>query len=93
VLNSETVIKTVLKVASYTYGPLLGLFAFGLFSKLRVRDRWVPLFCCVAPLICFVVEKNSEYWFKGYKLGFELLILNGFLTAAGLWTIRRPAVA
>ena len=92
-LNSETVIKTVLKVASYTYGPLLGLFAFGLFSKLRVRDRWVPLFCCVAPLICFVVEKNSESWFKGYKLGFELLILNGFLTAAGLWTIRRPATA
>jgi len=92
-VNSETVIKTVLKVASYTYGPLLGLFAFGLFSKLRVRDHWVPLFCCVAPLICFVVEKNSESWFKGYKLGFELLILNGLLTAAGLWTIRRPATA
>ena len=90
-LNNETVIKTVLKIASYTYGPLLGLFAFGLFSKLRVRDRWVPAFCCAAPLLCFVIERNSETWFRGYKLGFELLLLNGLFTAFGLWLIRKPS--
>ena len=89
-LNSKAVIDAIFTLASYTYGPLLGLFAFGLFAKLTVRDAWVPLICCVSPLICFVIQGNSAQWLNGYKMGFELLMLNGLLTFVGLWLIRRP---
>lgn len=87
-INSKAIIDAIFTLASYTYGPLLGLFAFGLFAKARAQDRWVPVVCCVAPLICFILQQNSDAWFHGYKLGFELLILNGLLTFAGLWLIR-----
>ena len=92
-LNSKAVIDTIFTLASYTYGPLLGLFAFGLFAKLSVRDGWVPLICCASPLICFVIQTNSVRWLNGYKLGFELLMLNGLLTFIGLWLIRKPTAA
>ena len=82
------IIDAIFTLASYTYGPLLGLFAFGLFAKAKANDRWVPLVCCVSPLICFVLQRNSAAWFHGYKIGFELLILNGLLTFIGLWLIR-----
>ena len=84
----ESLVYTVLDLATYTYGPLLGLFAFGLASRRGVRDRWVPLICLAAPLLCWLVKANSAPWFGGYKLGFELLILNGALTAAGLCLLR-----
>ena len=83
----ESLVYTVLDLATYTYGPLLGLFAFGLANRRAVRDRWVPLVCLAAPLLCWMVKANSARWFGGYKLGFELLILNGALTAAGLWLL------
>lgn len=89
-LNSKAVIDAIFTLASYTYGPLLGLFAFGLFAKLSVRDGWVPLICCASPLICFVIQTNSVRWLNGYKMGFELLMLNGLLTFIGLWLIRKP---
>jgi Na+/proline symporter len=92
-VNSKAIIDAIFTLASYTYGPLLGLFAFGLFTKRAVRDAWAPVVCAVAPLLCFVLQRNSEAWFGGYKLGFELLILNGLLTGAGLWLIRQPAAA
>jgi hypothetical protein len=74
-------------VASYTYGPLLGLYFFGLYTKRVVRDRWVPLVCILSPLICLVLSLNSEEWFCGYKMGYELLLYNGGITAVGLWII------
>jgi Na+/proline symporter len=92
-LNSKAIIDAIFTLASYTYGPLLGLFAFGLFHQAKAQDRWVPLVCCVAPLLCFVLQTNSAAWFHGYKLGFELLILNGLLTFVGLWLIRSKATA
>jgi SSS family transporter len=92
-LHSKAIIDAIFTLASYTYGPLLGLFAFGLFARGAVRDRWVPLVCCVAPAVCFVLQQNSAAWFHGYKLGFELLILNGLLTCAGLWLIRARSPA
>jgi len=92
-LNNDSVINTVLKVAGYSYGPLLGLFAFGLLLKGAVRDHWTPLVCCAAPLLCFVLQQNSDRWLRDYKIGFELLVLNGFLTFLGLWLIRKPAQA
>lgn len=88
-VNNEAVINAIFTVAGYTYGPLLGLFAFGLFSRLRVRDVWVPFVCCLAPVVCYVLNANSVTWFHGYQFGFELLILNGLLTFLGLWLIRR----
>ncbi len=92
-LNSKAIIDAIFTLASYTYGPLLGLFAFGLFSKGKAQDRWVPIVCCVSPLLCFVLQQNSAAWFHGYKLGFELLILNGLLTCLGLWLIRAKSPA
>ncbi len=79
----ESVIKELFVAAGYTYGPLLGLYAFGLFSKLGVKDKWVPLVAVIAPVICYVIKDNSEAWFN-YKFGFELLIVNGLLTFTGL---------
>jgi Na+/proline symporter len=87
-LNKEAVINAVFTLASYTYGPLLGLFAFGLFTGRRVKDAWVPLICLISPVICYVLNANSAEWLHGYKFGFELLILNGVLTALGLWLVR-----
>jgi len=90
-INSKAIIDAIFTLASYTYGPLLGLFAFGLFAKAKSNDRLVPLVCCASPLICFVLQQNSTAWFHGYRMGFELLILNGLLTFVGLWLIRKDA--
>ena len=87
------VIDAIFILASYTYGPLLGLFAFGLFAKSAANDRLVPAVCILSPLICFILQKNSAAWFHGYKIGFELLILNGLLTFLGLWLIRLKSLA
>ena len=89
VLNSDAIINAIFKLAGYTYGPLLGLFAFGLFNRRRVNDRLAPAICVASPLVCYLLDENSVAWFGGYKFGFELLMLNGLLTAAGLFLISR----
>ncbi|MDZ4750404.1 MAG: sodium:solute symporter [Flavobacteriales bacterium] len=86
-LNNDAIINTILAIAGYTYGPLLGLFAFGLFTKRNVRDKIVPVVCLIAPIICYVLSSNSAVWFNGYLFGFELLLLNGILTYFGLYMI------
>lgn len=88
-INDESVISAVFTVAGYTYGPLLGLYAFGLFTKWNVKDRFVPLVCIISPVICYFLSQYSAILFNGYKLGFELLILNGALTFAGLLLLRK----
>lgn len=87
-LNRDAVIYELFKVAGYTYGPLLGLYAFGLFTKLKVHDKFVPLICLLSPVICFMLDYNSKEWLFGYKFGFELLILNGLITFVGLGLLR-----
>ena len=89
-LNSKAIIDAIFTLATYTYGPLLGLFAFGLFARSALRDQLVPIVCVAAPLICLVLQRNSAEWFGGYRIGFELLMLNGLLTFLGLWLIRKP---
>jgi hypothetical protein len=74
-------------VAGYTYGPLLGLFSFGLFTKLQVRAKLVPVVCVLAPMLSYFISSNSEKWLDGYKIGFEILIINGLLTVLGLFLI------
>ncbi|MEO1448665.1 MAG: sodium:solute symporter, partial [Bacteroidota bacterium] len=86
-LNDDAVIWAIFKAAGYTYGPLLGLYAFGLFSEFKVRDRMIPWVCGVAPLLTYLIQWGSPQWF-GYTFGFEVLILNGLLTVIGLWLVR-----
>jgi Na+/proline symporter len=90
-VNDESVISAVFRVAGYTYGPLLGLYAFGLFTKLKVRDKLVPIICLTSPVLTYIINANSEAWLGGYKFGFELLILNGALTFIGLLLISKKS--
>lgn len=84
---SSAVIALVLKIANYTYGPLLGLFAFGILTRRSVRGRWVPVVAVLAPILCAVFENRAPVWWEGYRMGNELLILNGALTFLGLWAV------
>lgn len=83
-LNNSSVIDAVYVLASYTYGPILGMFAFGILVRRRVRDRWVPLVAVLSPALCYVLASHSEQWFGGYKFSYELLILNAAFTFLGL---------
>jgi SSS family transporter len=90
-INERSLIDAVLGIATYTYGPLLGIFAFGIFTTRRVRDKIVPVICVLAPAICYVLSSNSKEWFDGYRIGLELLLINGLLTYLGLLAISSPA--
>ncbi len=89
---SESIINTVYKVAGYTYGPLLGLFAFGLFTKMPVRDRYVPYVAVLSPILSFALAKLSPIIFNGYEIGFEILIINGAITFLGLLSLSKKRV-
>ena len=84
ILNDDSVIQTVYKVASYTYGPLLGMFCFGMFTKLDIRDRWLPVAAIAAPVLTWIVDVNSQAWFNGYTFSHERLLLNAGLTFIGM---------
>ncbi len=88
-INDNSMIGLILKMAGFTYGPLLGLFAFGIFTKFKVQDRLVPYVCVAAPVVSYLIDKYQENIFGDFKIGLELLIINGLLTFAGLWLIRR----
>lgn len=92
-INDRAVIDKLFTIAGYTYGPLLGLYSFGLFTKFRVRDRAVPLIALLSPIVCYILSEFSVDIFNGYRFGFELLILNGFITFAGLLLSRRRDAA
>jgi Na+/proline symporter len=83
-LNNTSVIDAVYTLVSYTYGPILGMFAFGIFTKRRVKDRLIPFVAVLSPVICYILQSNSEQWFGGYKFSYELLILNALFTFAGM---------
>lgn len=82
VIGSQSVINAIYVMASYTYGPLLGLFAFGLFTRRRVIDRYVPVVAVLSPAVCALLDAYAPVWW-GYRFGYELLMLNGVLTFAG----------
>ncbi len=90
-INERSVIDAVLNVAGYTYGPLLGLFSFGLLTKRQVKDKLVPLICVLSPLLSYLISTNSEKYLGGYKIGIEILIVNGLITFIGLWIISRAS--
>lgn len=91
-VNSKEVITAVFDIAGYTYGPLLGLYAFGMFNKRPVIDRAVPFICLASPILTYIVNENSAAWFDGYQFGFERLLLNGLFTYAGLWAVSKSVV-
>ena len=87
-MNDDSAINAVYRLAAYTYGPILGLFAFGLVCRSAVRDAWVPVVVVVAPLLCYVLQTHSQQWLYGYRIGFELIILNAVVTMMGMMMIR-----
>jgi solute:Na+ symporter, SSS family len=88
-VNNQNVISAIFTAAGYTYGPLLGFYSFGLFTRFKVKDRWVPLVALTSPILSYVISTFSSAWFNGYEFGFELLIMNGLLTFTGMYLIRK----
>ena len=89
--SNDSAINLFYRLASYTYGPLLGMFTFGMFTKLYVRDRWVPLVVILAPALSFLLDHYSQKLFGGYKFGFEILLVNAAFTMIGLLILSRRA--
>ena len=88
-INDESVINSIFKAAGYTYGPLLGLFSFGIFTKYKINDKLSFWVCIISPLLSYIINIYSEELLFGYKFGFELLLLNGLITFIGLYLIRK----
>jgi Na+/proline symporter len=84
ILSNDSIINVIYLVAGYTYGPLLGMFAFGLFAKITVKDRWIPLVAILSPILSYILNTYV------FDFGFAILIVNGVLTFLGLWLIRKP---
>lgn len=91
-LATPTVIKTLFDIAGFTYGPLLGLFAFGILFKAAPQERWVPWVCIAAPIITYFIRLYSKQLFFGYEMGFEVLLVVAGLTMLGLWAVSRRNV-
>jgi Na+/pantothenate symporter len=88
-VNDGSVITAILKIAGYTYGPLLGLFVFGIATKRKVKDKLTPLICMLSPVLSFLLDKFSAQLFFGYQMGFEVLLVNGLITFTGLYIISK----
>ena len=89
-VDDPSMIYLILKIAAYTYGPLLGLFAFGVLTRRAVRDRWVPAIAVAAPLLCWAIDAHQRSLFGNWQLGLELLPINGALMFGGLWLASKP---
>ena len=89
-INKGSVINELFRAAGYTYGPLLGLFAFGLLTKRKIKDRYALLVCLLTPVLSYVLNMNSAKWFDGLTFGFLILAVNGALTFGGLLLISSP---
>lgn len=88
-INKDSVINELFKVAGFTYGPLLGMFSFGLFSKIRVKNNLIPLVVILSPIMSYLINQFAPL--LGYHFGFEILLINGILTFFGFWLIRLKA--
>lgn len=88
-INNEAVISQLFTFAGYTYGPLLGLYAFGLFTNIKVNNRLIPYIAVLAPILSYIISANSKNLLDGYQIGFEILIINGLITFLGLLLISK----
>ena len=92
-IGSRSIIDKILDFAGYTYGPLLGLFSFGILTKRRLPETYlITLVCLLSPLLCYFLSINSPKWFGGFQIGIELLLINGILTFVGLLLISSRSV-
>jgi Na+/proline symporter len=89
-IDNPSMIGVILKVAGYTYGPLLGLFAFGILTKRKVNDKWVPYIAVAGPLICYFLDRYQKQIFGKFEIGLELIVINGLLVFLGLFIISSP---
>jgi Na+/proline symporter len=89
-LDKPSMIGIILAIAPFTYGPILGLFMFGILSKRSVVDKFTPIVCISSTVICYIIDNNQASWFPGFTIGPEMLVLNGMLTYLGLWFISKP---
>lgn len=83
--SSGGVITLIFTMASYTYGPLLGMFLFGLMTKRKVEDRALPIIAIVSPLLCYILSSNADSWLGGYQFSYEIIVVNAALTMLGMW--------
>jgi solute:Na+ symporter, SSS family len=90
-INDRAIIDKLFTIAGYTYGPLLGFFSFGLFTKWDVKDGWMPMVAIISPIICYILSVYSKILFSGYVFGFELLIINGLLTFLGMYLLKKKS--
>lgn len=90
-LDNKSIISILLDIAGYTYGPLLGLFAFGILTKRELQSKWVPWICLLAPMLCFLLQMRLASFTTGYQIGIEMLVINGMVTYGGLWLISKKA--
>ena len=89
-IDNNSIIAIILDLAGYTYGPLLGLFSFGIFTKRVLPDSWkITAICLLAPVCCYFISHHAAAWFGGFQIGIELLVINGILTFLGLWAISK----
>jgi solute:Na+ symporter, SSS family len=86
-INNESVLHAFIRASGFIYGPLVGLFAFGIFSKKVVDDRWVPLVAILAPVCSVILDQNSERWFNGYSFGYDILVVNSLIAWGGLYIL------
>jgi uncharacterized sodium:solute symporter family permease YidK len=89
-LDSQSIVVLILELAAITYGPLLGLFSFGIFTSRKVRDELVPCVLLAAPLLCFLLQRYQGALFGDYQMGLEVLALNGALSFLALWLVSSP---
>lgn len=84
-LDDASMVLLILKLAGYTYGPLLGLFAFGILTRRQPRAAWLPWVTLIAPALCLLLDAYQQRWLGGYRIGLEMLLVNAALTFIGLW--------
>ncbi len=90
-IDNASMIGVILKIAAYTYGPLLGLFSFGILTHINIKDKFVPFICVTSPILCYILDSYQKKWFGSFEIGLELLVINGLLTFLGLLLISKKS--
>lgn len=88
-INNESVLYAFIRTSGFIYGPLLGLFMFGIYSKRRIRDRYIPFICVASPAVSYLLDRKSPQWFNGYEFGYDILLLNFILTLFVLFLLSK----
>jgi Na+/proline symporter len=88
-INNESVLYAFIRTSGFIYGPLVGLFGFGIYSKRTVPDKWIPLVCILSPAMAVVLDLNAEKWFNGFSFGYDILLVNSLIALIGLFLLSK----